>query len=304
MRRGEKRKSKLVDSEKGVLKVSAEEIEALFLNERNEEQRHILMRFFKTGKGQYGEGDEFLGLKVPQTRAIVKELKLEVAFEEIEKLLYSTWHEVRLCGFLLLVEEMKANLPKKSDYPKKPEYTVEKGLSKKLECQGVAVNKQREKEEIHTALSVCERKALRRKEIADFYLKHARQANNWDLVDLSCEFIVGPYLRLSEPFDNGVLLALADSDNLWEQRIAVVTTLDFIRNGIYEPTLAIINKLISHPHDLIHKAMGWVLREIGKRDKDVLVSFLEENVSRLPRTTLRYAIERLPENERREWLRK
>lgn len=303
-----KRNNISCDSGKQALNVSAEEIEALFENERNEEQRQILMRFFKTGKGQYGEGDEFLGLKVPQTRAIVKELRLEVSLEEIQKLLYSKWHEVRLCGFLLLVEEMKSNLPKKSDYKivksLSDKRACQKELSDKLAGQRRITNKQREKIEFHEEMSISERKALRRREIAEFYLQHARQANNWDLVDLSCEFIIGPYLRLSETSDYELLFGLADSDNLWEQRIAVVTNLDFIRNGIYEPAFTIINKLISHPHDLIHKAMGWILREIGKRDKEVLTSFLGENVSRLPRTTLRYAIERLPENERLEWLRK
>ncbi len=249
--------------------ITAAEIEELLVAEQNEEQRDHLMRFFKTGKGQYGEGDLFLGLKVPQTRAIVKEAKLQVALEEIEKLLYSPWHEVRLCGLLLLVEEMKANLPKRND----SETTVNE-------------------------------KATNRQEIAQFYLRHARRANNWDLVDLSCQYIVGPFLRLSSNEGYDILYRLAESENLWEQRIAIVTTLDFIRNGIFSPTLMLCDMLINHPHDLIHKAMGWMLREIGKKEMTVLTDYLEKNYSRLPRTTLRYAIERLPEPDRLYWLRR
>ncbi len=246
--------------------LKASEIEALMIAEQNEKQREILMRFFKTGKGQYGEGDEFLGLKVPQTRAIVKESKLQMTLEEIEMLLYSKWHEVRLCGFLLLVEEMKDNLPKRNE-----------SISSK---------------------------SKRRKEIADFYLRHARQANNWDLVDLSCSYILGPYIKYSDKFDYSLLLKLAESDNLWEQRIAIVTTIFFIRNGQFEPTLILADKLINHPHDLIHKAIGWMLREVGKKDADVLMEYLDRQYTKLPRTTLRYAIERLDEAERQYWLKR
>lgn len=250
-------------------KITAIEIESLLKEERNDKQRDHLMRFFKTGKGEYGEGDQFLGLKVPQTRAIVKEAKLRVDMPEIERLLYSEWHEVRLCGLLLLVEEMKANLPKKKD----SEHTLR-------------------------------RKAERREEIARFYLRHARQANNWDLVDLSCEYVLGVYIRLAGEENYDILYRLSESDNLWEQRIAIVTTLDFIRNGIFLPTLHLSDKLINHPHDLIHKAIGWTLREIGKRDRDRLLNYLEGNYNRLPRTSLRYAIERLPEDERQYWLKR
>lgn len=234
---------------------------------RNDEQRKVLMRFFKTGQGQYGEGDKFLGLKVPQTRAVVKEVSHLVSLNEIAKLLKSEWHEVRLAGFLLLVDEMKANLPNIKDNDE---------MSKS--------------------------KARNREDIAMFYLKYSGRANNWDLVDLSCEYILGPYLRLDCADYMAVLLKLAESPNLWKQRIAVVTTLDFIRNGVFVPTLTLVGRLCSHPHDLIHKAMGWVLREVGKRDKKVLTDYLRDNHWRLPRTTLRYAIEKFPEAERRYWL--
>lgn len=248
---------------------NAKDIERLLMEKGDEKQRDHLMRFFKTGKGQYGEGDCFLGLKVPQTRAIVKEIRSLVSLEEIEQLLYSKWHEVRLCALLLIVEEMKANMPRSKD-----------------------------REE---TLKI---KEIKRKEIADFYLQHARQANNWDLVDLSCEFVLGVYIRLSKPDNYEILYRLAASNNLWEQRIAIVTTLEFIRNGIFQPTLKIADMLINHPHDLIHKAIGWMLREIGKRDKNTLNNYLEKNYSRLPRTALRYAIERFPEQERLYWLKR
>lgn len=258
--------SDVVTGGKGVM---AGEIVDLLMAGKDDRQRDHLMRFFKTGKGEYGEGDRFLGLKVPQTRAVVKEARLCVPLPEIEKLLQSECHEVRLAGLLLLVEEMKDSLPKQKD-----------------------------SEEIRRS------KAVRREEIANFYLKNARCANNWDLVDLSCEYILGPYIRLSDKPDYDILYRLSGSDNLWEQRISIVTTLDFIRNGIFQVTLELADRLMDHPHDLIHKAIGWTLREIGKRDEGVMTDYLERNYARLPRTSLRYAIERLPESERRNWLRR
>lgn len=249
--------------------VSAMDIEDVFINLKDEKQSKHLMRFFKTGKGEYGEGDQFLGLKVPQTRAIVKQVRLQVPYKEIEKLLFSRWHEIRLCGFLLLVEEMKNNLPKKKD-------------DGKIELI----------------------KSVNREKITTFYLQHARQANNWDLVDLTCEFILGPYIRFSSMDNCSILYKLAESDNLWEQRISIVTTLDFVRNGIFTPSLKLCDILISHPHDLIHKAVGWVLREVGKRDKTVLDDYLEKNYSLLSRTSLRYAIEKMSEPERQYWLKR
>lgn len=244
------------------MKVTAVEIIERLRRYADEKDRVSLMRFFKTGKGEYGEGDLFLGVRVPFTRHVVKEARLKVSFEEIKELLYSPFHEVRLAGFLLLAEEMKG---KRVD-------------------------------------------ALRRKEVADFYLLHAKQANNWDLVDLSSYKILGEYLL--HPLADGnfpdrtVLDRLAGSPDIWEQRIAVVSTLALIRRNQFEDTLRIVSKLIPHPHDLIHKASGWMLREIGKRDKDTLIAYLQEKYSALPRTSLRYAIERLPEPERRYWLKR
>lgn len=251
--------------------ITAEIIEQRFYALKDDAQRLHLMRFFKTGKGQYGEGDDFLGIRVPDTRSIVKSIKNQVQipemFPEIKKLLYSIWHEVRLCGLLLLEEKMKANLPQKKDSDE-----------------------------------VRDLKSRTRKDIAEFYLTHARQANNWDLVDLSCQYILGPYIRFSKDDNYEILYNLAESENLWEQRISIVTTLDFIRKGDFTPTLTICDRLLDHQHDLIHKAIGWTLREVGKKDINTLTRYLDKNYSRLPRTSLRYAIERMPESERRLWL--
>lgn len=249
--------------------VKADEIIKLLESQRNDDQREILMRFFQTAPGQYGEGDKFLGLKVPQTRSIVKQVKHLVPFNQIALLLNSEWHEVRLAALLLLVEEMKANLPKKND--------------SQLDYQ---------------------QKSSNREAIANFYLKNAESANNWDLVDLSCPYILGPYFLLYSTDYMPLLMELAESNNLWRQRIAIVTTLHFIRNGIFNPTFTLVNYFCNHPHPLIHKAMGWMLREIGKKDKEELLNFLTKNYKLLPRTTLRYAIERFPENERIFWLKR
>ena len=256
---------------------TAEDITELMLGMRNEAQRQILARFFKTGPGEYGEGDKFIGMKVPQTRAIVKEARLDVPLEEIEKLLYSEWHEIRLCALLLLVEDMKAALPKRT--------------RKKAAADNDAL---------------ATRLAERRDEIARFYLRHASQANNWDLVDLSCGYIIGEWLL--HPSTNGnlpcrdILDHLAASDNLWEQRIAMVSTSMLIRNHQYGDTLRIATKLLHHHHDLIHKAVGWMLREVGKRDIETLRSFLSEYHGVMPRTALRYAIERMDKDERGYWM--
>ena len=243
--------------------ITADEIlEALRVFE-NEEQSRILSRFFKTGPGQYGEGDRFLGLKVPQTRAVVRQAKLRVSFDEIATLLSSEYHEARLAGFLLLVEEMSAALPRR----RKP----------------VADS------------------AVRRREVVRFYLDNARRANNWDLVDLSAPYILGQYLLL-EPERADLLDSLAASSDLWENRIAIVSTATLIRAGSFDHTLRIATRLLPHRHDLIHKAVGWMLREVGKRDIDVLRDYLELNCRKMARTTLRYAIERMSPQERKHWM--
>ena len=247
---------------------TASEIIALMLDMRNDKQREVLMRFFKTGKGEYGEGDEFLGIRVPETRSVVKAARLQVPLSEIEVLLESQWHEVRLCGFLLLVEEMKAALPKRRE-----SFTVG---------------------------------AKRRREIAEFYLAHAHRANNWDLVDMSCPKILGTWLLYLDADgrlpSRDVLYNLAKSDNLWLQRISIVSTWMLIRHEEYEPTIKLATKLLHHPHDLMHKAVGWMLREVSKKDMDLLRSFLREHAATMPRTALRYAIEKMGPLERAEWM--
>ena len=213
-------------------------------------QAAFLQGFFKTGKGQYGEGDVFWGIKVPQTRQIAKEFK-QISFAKLIKVLKHPIHEIRLCGLLILVEQFK-----------------------------------KAKEE-------------NRKKIVDFYLSNTQYINNWDLVDLSCYHILGTYL-LDKPRD--ILYSLAESSNMWEQRIAIVSTLAFIRKNEFEDTLAISKMLLNHKQDLIHKAIGWMLREVFKRDETVVLDFIKAHYSQMPRTALRYAIEKLPEEKRKDIL--
>jgi 3-methyladenine DNA glycosylase AlkD len=227
----------------------------------SEQQRTVLMRFFKTAPGEYGAGDQFLGLKVPQTRMVVREAG-EVPPGEVQLLIDSPWHEVRLCGFLLLVRRMQR--------------------------------------------AVKHDDAAERDAIIRFYLRNARRANNWDLVDLSAPYLLGVWLQFPTAEgtlpDRALLDRLTESDDLWEQRIAIVSTLGLLRAGQYADTLRVAQLLLGHPHDLIHKAVGWMLREVGKRDKALLESFLATHLCLMPRTTLRYAIERFPEGERLRWL--
>ena len=215
-------------------------------------KREILPRFFKTGKGQYGEGDKFLGVIVPNIRLVATQYKDE-PFEVMADLLQSEWHECRLCALLMLVERFK-----KSD---------EKG----------------------------------RKAIYDFYLSQTSRINNWDLVDLSAPGIVGEYLKDKPRSD---LYRLADSPLLWDRRIAVVSTFTLIRNNDFIDILALSERLLHQEHDLMRKAVGWMLREVGKRDRDLLVQFLEKHCQTMPRTMLRYAIEKFPEEERRYFMRR
>lgn len=219
----------------------------------DEKQQAVLLRFFKTGKGEYGEGDRFMGVRVPQVRAVAKEARA-LELTEVERLLADEVHEVRLCGFLILVQQYG-----------------------KTRCEAV------------------------RESIVNCYLKNARRANNWDLVDLSAPKILGEWLLLR---NRDVLYRLAASDNMWEQRIAMVTTWRIIRADQYEDTLRLAEILMAHPHDLIRKAVGWMLREVGKRDREVLTDFLDRYATRLSRTSLRYAIEHFPPDLRREYMEK
>ena len=220
------------------------------LSVANPEKASFLQRFFKTGEGQYAEGDLFLGLVVPLTRSIAKANK-NTPLSEIELLIQSKYHEARLCALLILVEQFK-----KATEPKR----------------GV---------------------------LYDFYLNHIDYINNWDLVDISCPYIVGNYLLDK---DRSRLYELAESKHLWSQRIAVVSTIAFIRKGEFLDTFALAGKLLNHEHDLMHKAIGWMLREVGKKDRASLTDFLERNASLMPRTSLRYAIEHYPETDRKSFL--
>jgi 3-methyladenine DNA glycosylase AlkD len=217
----------------------------------NPEKAKILQRFFKTGKGEYGEGDVFLGITVPLQRKTAKKYS-GLTVKELQKLLSSKIHEHRLTSLLILV--IKYN--KATDTGKK--------------------------------------------EIFDFYLKNKKHINNWDLVDLSAEKIPGAYLFEK---DKSVLYKLAESDNLWERRIAVMSTFYFIRNNQFDDTLKISGLLLNDKHDLIHKAVGWMLREIGKRDQETEERFLKKYYKTMPRTMLRYAIERFDEKKRMFYLK-
>jgi len=207
--------------------------------------------FFKTGPGQYGEGDKFIGLTVPDSRKIAKKY-YTLSLDEIKQLLDSEIHEERLIAILLLVHLYEIN-------------------------------------------------KYQRKKIFDFYLKHTKKINNWDLVDLSAPNIVGNYLVDK---DRKILYKLARSKNLWEKRISVVSTFTFIRNNEFQDTLKIIGILMKDSHDLIHKACGWMLREVGKRDEQALLGFLDKHHRIMSRTMLRYSLERLNDKQRKHYMAK
>ena len=255
---------------------------------RDDKQRENLMRFFKTAPGQYGYGDEFLGLKVPQTREIAKavikreesdarisspereQARPKLNFGQVPELLMSQWHEVRLCGFLILVTKF------------------EKLATKKLENQADAITK--------------------RDEIVQMYLQYAEQANNWDLVDLSVHKILGHWLLLpsnlgDRDYKLKILDDLAASPCLWKQRMSIVCSWKTSQLGDPSWCLRYAEIHLHHPHDLMQKATGWMLREMGKRCSiELLRDFLRQHAHEMPRTTLRYAIEKMPESERKAWM--
>ena len=251
--------------------MNAKEVISYMESLQDDEQRKILMGFFKTGPSEYGEGDEFLGLKVPQTREVVKAVAKDFPLDEVPELLMNHWHEVRLCGFLILVSKF------------------EKLSVKRLENDQSAIRK--------------------RDEILKLYLKYAEKANNWDLVDLSVHKILGHWLLLPSTFGDKdykikVLDELAQSDNLWKQRMSMVCSWKTSQMGDPSWCLRYAEIHLHHPHDLMHKAVGWMLREMGKRvDMDLLRDFLHQHVHEMPRTMLRYAIEKMPERERQYWMK-
>ena len=216
-----------------------------------EERRKVNEWFFKTGKGEYGYGDIFLGVTLPNIRRIAKKFSQEISLKELVELIRNPIHEVRLCALIILVNKYK-----KEDSEK----------------------------------------------IYQYYLKHLNSVNNWDLVDTSAPYIVGDYLYKNQK-KSKILLEFSQSENLWIRRISIVSTLTFIKNNEFNQTLKIANLLIYDDHDLIHKAVGWMLREIYKRDESLIKQFLRQNYAQIPRTTLRYAIERMDKEERLLYLK-
>ena len=253
-------------------KTNAQQIIQYMESQQNEKQRQILMRFFKTAPGEYGYGDEFLGLKVPQTREVVRAATHDFPLTEVPTLLKNRWHEVRLCGFLILVAKF------------------EKLATKRMENNAEAI-KQRD-------------------EILTMYLQYAEQANNWDLVDLSVHKILGHWLLLptnlgDRDYKVRMLDGLAASPCLWKQRMSIVCSWKTSQQGDPSWCLRYAEIHLHHPHDLMHKAVGWMLRELGKRvSMDLLRDFLRQHAHEMPRTMLRYAIEKMSETERKEWMSK
>ncbi len=239
----------------------AKEIQDVMVDMGDESQAIHLMRFFKCAPGQYGFGDKFLGIRVPETRKLVKECRSLVSLDDAVELVKSEWHEVRLAGFLFLIELYKK--------------AVKAGQYKEIEL------------------------------IITKYLELIPYGNNWDLVDLVAPKLLGDYL-IARSEKRNILDILSDGTaSLWHQRVAIVATWALICNGIYDDTLRISQKYLNHSHDLIHKATGWMLREMGKRGgHDQLLYFLDQYSSQMPRTMLRYSIERLPEQQRQLYLRK
>jgi 3-methyladenine DNA glycosylase AlkD len=231
--------------------MKAVEVRKELMSMADPDKAAILQRYFKTGLGQYGEGDIFIGVTVPQSRKVAKKFS-QLQLVEVKTLLYSRIHEERLVALLILVWRYSS-----------------------------ALSSREEKEEI-----------------VKFYLENIKQVNNWDLVDLSAPNILGAHLI---DRDRRLLYRLARSENVWERRIAILATYHFIRNGDFSDTLKIAEILLQDRRDLIHKAAGWMLREVGKRDVASEEAFLEKHLGVMPRTMLRYAIERLPESKRRRY---
>ena len=214
----------------------------------------IMQAFFKTGKGEYGEGDVFIGVTVPDQRSVAKEFYNKISLAELSQLLSSKIHEHRLTALLILVHQFEKTKDK-----------------------------------------------IKQKEIIDFYLKHTKHINNWDLVDTSCYKILGRYCFENQ--DSKLLDKLSESENMWEKRMAIVATMHHIKKGKFELTKAFALKNLKHPHDLMHKANGWLLREMGNKNETELLDFLNMHYKEMPRTCLRYAIEKFDEELRQDYLK-
>lgn len=218
------------------------------------EKRDFLPYFFKTGKGQYAEGDQFIGVVVPDSRKLVKEYWQKATLDDVQEILKSEFHEMRLVALLILVTKFEKTKDEKE-----------------------------------------------KKTLVDFYLKNTKYINNWDLVDLSCYKLLGRYC-----FDNqkdDILKKLSNSENMWEKRIAIVATMYHIKKGSHDLTIELALNNLNHSHDLMHKANGWLLREMGKKDEGKLLNFLKTHYQNMPRTSLRYAIEKLDEDLRQDFLK-
>ena len=218
------------------------------------EKRDFLPYFFKTGKGQYAEGDQFIGVVVPDSRKLVKEYWQKATLDDVQEILKSEFHEMRLVALLILVTKFEKTKDEKE-----------------------------------------------KKTLVDFYLKNTKYINNWDLVDLSCYKLLGRYCFENQKDD--ILRELSNSDNMWEKRIAIVATMYHIKKGSHDLTIELALNNLNHSHDLMHKANGWLLREIGNKDEEVLLDFLKIYYQNMPRTSLRYAIEKLEEDLRQDFLK-
>ena len=218
------------------------------------EKAAFLPKFFKTGKGEYGEGDLFLGVKVPDQRAVAKEFYTKISLDEIAELLFSKYHEHRLTALFMLI----------SKFEKTKDNSV-------------------------------------KDEIVQFYLNNLEGINNWDLADTSCYKILGRYAFENQKDD--LLINLSESEDMWHKRIAVVGTMHYVKKGNFELTKKLVLRNLFHSHDLMHKANGWLLREMGNKNETELIQFLNTHYRKMPRTSLRYAIEKLDENLRQDYLK-
>ncbi|WBX99505.1 DNA alkylation repair protein [Chryseobacterium gambrini] len=218
------------------------------------EKAEFFPKFFKTGKGEYGEGDLFLGVKVPDQRSVAKEFYARISMEELSKLLSSQYHEHRLTALFMLISKF--------------EKTKDKAV---------------------------------KDEIVEFYLNHLQHINNWDLVDSSCYKILGRYAFENQKDE--LLRTLSDSEEMWYKRIAVVGTMHYVKKGSFDLTKEFVTKNLKHTHDLMHKANGWLLREMGEKNEAELINFLNKHYKEMPRTSLRYAIEKLDEDLRQDYLK-
>lgn len=217
----------------------------------NARDAEFLQRFFRTGPGEYGEGDKFLGIRVPATRSVAREFR-DAPLDVVEQLLHEPWHEARLLAVILLSEAYKRGTPPERDA------------------------------------------------IYKLYMRNTARINNWDLVDTSAPYIVGPHLTRAKR--TATLKRLATSRLLWERRIAALATFHYIKDGDMNDAIAVAELLLHDDHDLIHKAVGWMLREVGLRDRARLEMFLDTHAHEMPRTMLRYSLERLPERTRKHYM--